>query len=190
MVRQNAGCAESLRRSGSMGLRSAKSGIPALLLVGRKNERLDEAQDKPDCQKRKAFERETLKLEKKLGDHKRDHERDRLLLESDLNAKIFDERKHRTHPHFHNIRLNAIQLPIRDKFKSEHTRRSKNVGDATMILIGFRHGLQASELCRLGNGERRVEYFDIDGGCCVTIFAGPEAERGRATILQRSERSG
>jgi hypothetical protein len=26
-------------------------------------------------------------------------------------------------------------------------------------------------------GEWRVEYFDDDGGCYVTIFAGPEAER-------------
>jgi hypothetical protein len=25
--------------------------------------------------------------------------------------------------------------------------------------------------------EWRVEYFDDDGGCYVTIFAGPEAER-------------
>jgi hypothetical protein len=36
----------------------------ALLLVARKNKRLDEAQDKPNCQERKAFERETLKLER------------------------------------------------------------------------------------------------------------------------------
>jgi hypothetical protein len=26
-------------------------------------------------------------------------------------------------------------------------------------------------------GEWRVEYFDDDGGCCVTVFAGPGAER-------------
>jgi hypothetical protein len=29
---------------------------------------------------------------------------------------------------------------------------------------------------REGNGEWRVEYFDADGGCYVTIFAGPAAE--------------
>jgi hypothetical protein len=28
-----------------------------------------------------------------------------------------------------------------------------------------------------GNGEWRVEYQDDDGGCYVTIFAGPAAER-------------
>lgn len=33
----------------------------------------------------------------------------------------------------------------------------------------------------LGNGEWRVEYQDDDGGCYVTIFAGPAAER-RARI--------
>jgi hypothetical protein len=28
---------------------------------------------------------------------------------------------------------------------------------------------------RSGSAEWRVEYFDEDGGCYVTIFAGPEA---------------
>jgi hypothetical protein len=28
-----------------------------------------------------------------------------------------------------------------------------------------------------GAGDWRVEYFDSDGGCYVTIFAGPEAEK-------------
>jgi hypothetical protein len=28
-----------------------------------------------------------------------------------------------------------------------------------------------------GAAEWRVEYFDSDGGCYVTIFAGPEAEK-------------
>jgi hypothetical protein len=32
---------------------------------------------------------------------------------------------------------------------------------------------------RDGSGEWRVEYFDDDGGCYVTVFAGPVAE-GRA----------
>ena len=26
------------------------------------------------------------------------------------------------------------------------------------------------------NGDWRVEYFDADGGCYVTVFAGPKAE--------------
>ena len=30
---------------------------------------------------------------------------------------------------------------------------------------------------RFGTGEWRVEYFDDDGGCYITIFAGPAAER-------------
>ena len=30
---------------------------------------------------------------------------------------------------------------------------------------------------RSGTGEWRVEYFDDDGGCYITIFAGPAAER-------------
>jgi hypothetical protein len=30
---------------------------------------------------------------------------------------------------------------------------------------------------RDGTGEWRVEYFDDDGGCYVTMFAGPKAER-------------
>jgi hypothetical protein len=30
---------------------------------------------------------------------------------------------------------------------------------------------------RHGSREWRVEYFDDDGGCYVTVFGGPEAER-------------
>ena len=30
---------------------------------------------------------------------------------------------------------------------------------------------------RYGTGEWRVEYFDDDGGCYVTMFAGPKVER-------------
>ena len=30
---------------------------------------------------------------------------------------------------------------------------------------------------RDGTGEWRVEYFDDDGACYVTVFAGPKAER-------------
>jgi hypothetical protein len=41
-------------------------------------------------------------------------------------------------------------------------------------------------------GDWRVEYFDSDGGCYVTIFAGPEAEprSGHATISRRSGANG
>jgi hypothetical protein len=30
---------------------------------------------------------------------------------------------------------------------------------------------------RDGTGKWRIEYFDADGGCYVTVFAGPKAER-------------
>jgi hypothetical protein len=30
---------------------------------------------------------------------------------------------------------------------------------------------------RANEGDWRVEYFDDDGGCYVTIFAGPKAEQ-------------
>jgi hypothetical protein len=38
-------------------------------------------------------------------------------------------------------------------------------------------------------GEWRVEYFDDDGGCYITIFAGPAAER-RACDYFNSLKSG
>ena len=41
------------------------------------------------------------------------------------------------------------------------------------------HGEVSVNEDRSGTGEWRVEYFDDDGGCYVTIFAGPAAE-GRA----------
>jgi hypothetical protein len=42
---------------------------------------------------------------------------------------------------------------------------------------------------RHGSGEWRVEYFDNDGGCYVTIFAGPASER-RARDYFASLKSG
>ena len=42
---------------------------------------------------------------------------------------------------------------------------------------------------RHGSGEWRVEYFDDDGGCYITIFAGPASER-RARDYFASLKSG
>jgi hypothetical protein len=39
------------------------------------------------------------------------------------------------------------------------------------------HGEVSVNEDRHGSGEWRVEYFDDDGGCYVTIFAGPASER-------------
>ena len=39
------------------------------------------------------------------------------------------------------------------------------------------HGEVSVNEDRFGTGEWRVEYFDDDGGCYITIFAGPAAER-------------
>ena len=39
-------------------------------------------------------------------------------------------------------------------------------------------------------GEWRVEYFDDDGGCYVTAFAGLKPRSGRATISRRSSLDG
>ena len=39
------------------------------------------------------------------------------------------------------------------------------------------HGEASVNEDRSGTGEWRVEYFDDDGGCYVTIFAGPAAEK-------------
>jgi hypothetical protein len=37
---------------------------------------------------------------------------------------------------------------------------------------------------RYENGEWRIKYFDADGGCYVTIFAGPEAEKRARNYFQ------
>ena len=39
------------------------------------------------------------------------------------------------------------------------------------------HGEVSVNEDRFGTGQWRVEYFDYDGGCYVTIFAVPVAER-------------
>jgi hypothetical protein len=51
------------------------------------------------------------------------------------------------------------------------------------------HGEVSVNEDRFGTGEWRVEYFDDDGGCYVTIFAGPAAER-RARDYYNSLKAG
>ena len=51
------------------------------------------------------------------------------------------------------------------------------------------HGEVSVNEDRFGAGEWRVEYFDDDGGCYVTIFAGPAAAR-RARDYFTSLKSG
>jgi hypothetical protein len=41
---------------------------------------------------------------------------------------------------------------------------------------------------RIAAGEWRVEYFDDDGGCCVTISAGPRQSRAPGTTAMHSKR--
>ena len=43
---------------------------------------------------------------------------------------------------------------------------------------------------RDGTGEWRVEYFDDDGACCVTVFSGPQAERRARDYLRPSSLDG
>jgi hypothetical protein len=51
------------------------------------------------------------------------------------------------------------------------------------------HGEVSVNEDRTGTGDWRVEYFDDDGGCYVTIFAGPAAE-SRARDYFTSLKSG
>jgi hypothetical protein len=51
------------------------------------------------------------------------------------------------------------------------------------------HGEVSVNEDRFGTGEWRVENFDDDGGCYVTIFGGPAAER-RARDYYNSLKSG
>src|SRR3954451_7000970 len=45
------------------------------------------------------------------------------------------------------------------------------------LSVNAFHGEVSVNEDRFGTGEWRVEYFDDDGGCYITIFAGPAAER-------------
>jgi hypothetical protein len=40
---------------------------------------------------------------------------------------------------------------------------------------------------RYGRGEWRVEYFDADGSCCVTVFADPRADAKHIESLLSQE---
>jgi hypothetical protein len=70
---------------------SRTSGRSARFLVASKNEGLEKAQNTPNSQECEAFERETLELKEKLGDHERDQERNRLLPDGNPDSKVLDK---------------------------------------------------------------------------------------------------
>jgi hypothetical protein len=72
-------------------LAAARSRARALYLAARKNEGLEKAEESPDGEKCQALERETLELEKQLGDHERNDERNRFLPGGSAKAEIPDE---------------------------------------------------------------------------------------------------
>jgi hypothetical protein len=41
-----------------------------------------------------------------------------------------------------------------------------------------------------GTGDWRVEYFDDDGACYITVFAGPRPRSGRVAISKRLNSGG
>ena len=62
--------------------------------------------------------------------------------------------------------------------KTQRRWRALSAGIASSIPRSTpSHGEVSVNEDRFGTGEWRVEYFDDDGGCYVTIFAGPAAER-------------
>jgi|EndMetStandDraft_8_1072994.scaffolds.fasta_scaffold324918_1 hypothetical protein len=60
---------------------------------------------------------------------------------------------------------------------AERARRVKGESfEDVTVSSSFHREVSVQEDCD-GTGEWRVEYFDTDGGCYVTVFAGPKAEK-------------
>src|SRR5258705_7467444 len=86
----------ALKGSDNVGAVGHPRAMPWLhvFLEARNNKRLKEAQDEPDRQKRKTFQRKALELEEELRDQECYNERSSLSFESYLDAKFLDQRKH------------------------------------------------------------------------------------------------
>jgi hypothetical protein len=60
---------------------------------------------------------------------------------------------------------------------AERARREKgDTFEDVTVSNSFHRGVSVQE-DHDGTGEWRVEYFDANGGCYVTLFAGPKAEK-------------
>jgi hypothetical protein len=68
-----------------------RSGLRFLAPVVRNEERLNEAQYKPDCQESDAFERKTFELEEKFCNRERNQKRNCLLLHCEPKTEVFDQ---------------------------------------------------------------------------------------------------
>jgi hypothetical protein len=60
---------------------------------------------------------------------------------------------------------------------AERARRENGESFNDVLVHNAFHQEVSVHKDRAGTGEWRVEYFDDDGGCYVTVFAGPKAER-------------
>jgi hypothetical protein len=60
---------------------------------------------------------------------------------------------------------------------AERARREKGESFEDVTVSSSFHRQVSVQEDRDGTGEWRVEYFDTDGGCYVTVFAGPKAEK-------------
>jgi hypothetical protein len=77
-------------------------------------------------------------------------------------------------------------VAAQDPTEMAHLERGEHFTDPSVSPF---HGEVSVNEDRHGSGEWRVEYFDDDGGCYVTIFAGPASER-RARDYFASLKSG
>jgi hypothetical protein len=76
----------------------------------------------------------------------------------------------------------AEVVAAHDPQKIAHLERGESYDDPA-VAEAFLRPVAVFE-GRYSSGEWRVEYFDDDGGCYVTVFAGPEAEqRARAYFV-------
>ena len=66
-------------------------------------------------------------------------------------------------------------VAAQDPAEGAWTENGESFDDVT-VSNAFHREVSVHE-DRDGTGEWRVEYFDADGGCYVTVFAGPKAER-------------
>src|ERR1700716_1750276 len=67
------------------------------------------------------------------------------------------------------------RVAAQDPAEGAWTENGESFDDVT-VSNAFHREVSVHE-DRDGTGEWRVEYFDADGGCYVTVFAGPKAER-------------
>jgi hypothetical protein len=137
----------------------------SVFLKARKNKRLEETQDEPNCQKRKTFQRKAFELEEEFRDQKSYDERGGLSLESYLHTEFLDQRKHWLLPNRATCGLIQLQVflsrkPLNVAHGRHPSRRHRVQSDSDLASLSktFGNGWQQALQPQIAGSRQETKH--------------------------------